>query len=237
MKLPKIASPTEWLAARKALLAKEKEFSKARDALAAARRDLPMTKIEKTYVFDGRDGKKSLADLFAGRTQLAVYHFMFDPEWDAGCKSCSFVSDGWDGVIPHLAARNTAFAAISRAPLRKIVAFQKRMGWTFPWLSSAENSFNFDFNVSFVEGKKNGDLGGYNISEAKFTHGHEAPGFTVFLKDGDAIYRGYSTYARGLDTLIHTYNVLDLTPLGRQEEGLSYGMEWVRHHDAYDATT
>jgi len=236
MKLPKIASQNEWLVARKALLAKEKEFSKQRDAIAAARRELPMMKVEKTYVFDGPKGKQSFADLFAGKTQLAVYHFMFDPSWEVGCKSCSFVSEGWDSVIPHLAARDTAFAAISRAPLAKLLAFQKRMGWTFPWLSSAEIDFNFDFNVSFVEGKKNGDLGGYNISDTKFTHGHEAPGFSVFLKDGDAIYRGYSSYARGLDTLIHTYNVLDMTPLGRQEEGLPYGMSWVRLHDAYDAT-
>ncbi len=235
MRTPKIVRASEWLEARKTLLAKEKEFSKQRDALAATRRELPMVAVEKSYEFDGPEGRRSLADLFCGRPQLAVYHFMFDPAWEAGCKSCSLASESWDGVIPHLAARGTSFAAISRAPLSKLLAFQQRMGWKFPWLSSADSEFNFDFCVSFLEGKPNGDLGGYNFSAAGGGKNAEVPGFSVFLKDGDVIYRGYSTYARGLDTLIHTYNILDMTPLGRQEEGLPYGMQWVRLHDQYTA--
>ena len=227
MTFPKIASESDWLAARRALLLKEKAFSKERDAMAAARRDLPVLKVEKPYVFEGANGKRSLLELFDGRKQLALYHFMFDPSWEAGCKSCSFISDGWDSVLPHLAARNTSFAAVSRAPLPKLLAFQKRMGWKFPWLSSAENDFNYDFNVSFKDGG-----GDYNFGTTKF-EGTEAPGLSVFLRDGDAVYRGYSTYARGLDTLMHTYNVLDLTPLGRQEEGLDFTMSWLRHHDSY----
>jgi predicted dithiol-disulfide oxidoreductase (DUF899 family) len=224
---PRIVSQAEWLRARKELLEKEKAFSRQRDAIAAARRALPMVKVEKPYVFAAPNGKKSLADLFVDRRQLVVYHFMFDPSWEEGCKSCSFLSEIWDGVIPHLAAQNTSFAAVSRAPLAKLLAYQKRMGWRFPWYSSQESDFNFDFGVSFPP-----EGGDYNFGSQKF-NGTEAPGMSVFVRDGNEVFRAYSTYARGLDTLIGTYNVLDLTPLGRQEEELDFAMSWVRRHDEY----
>jgi predicted dithiol-disulfide oxidoreductase (DUF899 family) len=223
----RIVSQAEWLGARKALLEKEKAFSRQRDAIAAARRALPMVKVEKPYVFDAQNGKKPLADLFEGRRQLVVYHFMFDPSWEEGCKSCSFLSETWDGVIPHLAARDTSFAAVSRAPLAKLLAYRTRMGWRFPWYSSQASDFNFDFGVSFPAGG-----GDYNFGSQRFD-GSEAPGMTVFVKNGNDVFRAYSTYARGLDTLIGTYNVLDLTPLGRQEESLDFSMSWVRRHDEY----
>lgn len=227
MKDARIVSQTEWLSERKALLEKEKAFSRQRDEITAARRTLPMVKVEKPYVFDTPTGKRTLAELFEGRRQLVIYHFMFDPSWEAGCKNCSFLSEIWDGIIPHLAARETSFAAVSRAPLAKLLGYRERMGWRFPWYSSLAGDFNFDFGVSFpAEG------GDYNFESQKFV-GSEAPGMTVFVKDGDDVFRAYSTYARGLDTLIGTYNVLDLTPLGRQEEALDFPMSWVRRHDEY----
>lgn len=230
----KIVSQDEWLAARKALLVKEKAFSKERDALSAARRDLPMVKIEKRYVFDGDGGKTTLGDLFAGRKQLVVYHFMFDPSWEQGCKSCSLIGDHVDGMLPHLAARDTSFVAISRAPLGKLLAFQKRMGWTFPWVSSAETDFNYDYGVSFSPDETGAGERSYNYADSKPTMS-EKPGLSAFLRRGDDVLHAYSTYARGLDVLIGAYNYLDLTPLGRQEADLPYGMAWVKHHDQYGA--
>jgi predicted dithiol-disulfide oxidoreductase (DUF899 family) len=225
-----IVSQDEWLAARKALLAKEKAFTKERDALSAARRDLPMVRVEKPYAFDGPSGRKTLRDLFDGKRQLIVYHFMFDASWEEGCKSCSLIADHVGGMLPHLAARDTAFAAISRAPLAKLTAFQRRMGWSFPWLSSAETDFNDDFGVTMRPEDK--DKLAYNFGTSKGPTS-EAPGLSTFLRDGDDVFRAYSTYARGLDTLMGVYNYLDLTPLGRQEEDLPYGMAWVKLHDKY----
>jgi predicted dithiol-disulfide oxidoreductase (DUF899 family) len=233
MSLPKIVSREEWLAARLALLAKEKEFSKARDAIAAERRKMPVVKVESKYVFDAPGGKTSLRDLFGAKHQLIVYHFMFDPSWTDGCKSCSFVSDHVDGSLVHLAARDVAFAAVSRAPLARIEPFKKRMGWKFPWVSSFESDFNYDFGVSFRPEDKGAGKAGYNYGKGSFPTS-EAPGLSTFLREGDDVFHAYSTYARGLDILIGAYNYLDLTPLGRHEEDLKYGMEWVRLHDKYD---
>lgn len=224
----------EWLQARKALLEKEKAFTRERDALSAARRALPRVKVEKRYVFDGPNGPQTLAELFEGKRQLLIYHFMFDPRWEQGCKSCSYVADHFEGSLVHLAARDTALAVISRAPLAKIQAFQQRMGWKFHWLSSSGNDFNHDYHVSF-DGEDSGPrLVEYNYAQRTFPLS-EAPGLSVFLREGDAIFHTYSTYERGLDAIMNTYNLLDLTPLGRQEEGLQYPMAWVRHHDRYGA--
>jgi predicted dithiol-disulfide oxidoreductase (DUF899 family) len=228
----RVVSHDEWLTARTSLLEMEKEFTRLRDKLSAARRELPWEAVTKPYVFDGPNGRESLADLFEGRSQLIVYHFMFDPSWSEGCKSCSLFADTFDGAIRHLGGRDTAFAAISRAPLAKLLAFQRRMGWTFPWYSSADSDFNYDFHVTFPPEDLAAGRTEYNYVVQKFPE-PEAPGASVFLRDGDQIFHTYSTYARGLDGLIATYNLLDLTPLGRHEEGLPYTMSWVRHHDRY----
>ncbi|MBO6719375.1 MAG: DUF899 domain-containing protein [Rhizobiaceae bacterium] len=230
---PRTASRREWFAQRLDLLAKEKEFTRARDALAAARRQLPWVKVEKDYVFDAPEGKVSLPDLFAGRSQLVIYHFMFHPDWQAGCKSCSFWSESFDAVGPHLAQRDVSLAAVSRAPLDKLIAFQKRMGWHFRWVSSAGGDFNFDYRVSFEpDDPRQAD---YNFGTVKFP-GQEAPGISVFARGDDgAIYHTYSAYSRGLDMLNPTYQLLDIVPKGRDEDALSYPMEWVRLHDEYPA--
>ena len=233
MERPRVVSQAEWLIARKALLAKEKEATRQRDALAAERRRLPMVRIEKDYVFEGPQGRRSLGDLFAGQRQLVVYHFMFDPSWSEGCKICSCFADTFNGAVQHLGARDTAFAAISRAPFAKLDAFQRRMGWSFPWYSSAATDFNYDFHVTFTPAEAAAGTGEYNYVRQRFPE-PEAPGASVFLRDGDEIFHTYSTYARGLDHLIGTYNLLDLTPLGRHEEGLPHPMAWIRHHDKYE---
>lgn len=235
MSRPRIVSRDEWTRARKELLAKEKEFNRARDALSAERRQLPWVKVDKEYVFQDPRGRATLHDLFNGRRQLIVYHFMFDPSWEEGCKSCSYVADNFQGSPAHLAARDVSFVAISRAPLAKIEAFKGRMGWTFRWLSSFDTDFNHDYHVSFrpedkVEGKVE-----YNYTSQEFPLS-EAPGLSVFFRDGNEVFHTYSTYARGLDILIGTYNYLDLTPLGRDEEQLPYTMSWLRHHDRYEST-
>ncbi len=232
MSLPKIVSKEEWLTARKALLAKEKAFSKQRDELSAARRDLPMVKLEKDYELVGPKGKVKLSSLFGGKKQLAVYHFMFDPSWEEGCKSCSLIADHFERAVIHLAARDVSLVAVSRAALEKLLAFEKRMGWTFPWYSSSESDFNFDFGVSFRPEDKTSGKPGYNYGSSSFPTS-EAPGLSIFLKEGSDVFHTYSTYSRGLDILIGAYNYLDLVPLGRQEEALPYGMAWVRHRDKY----
>jgi predicted dithiol-disulfide oxidoreductase (DUF899 family) len=224
----------EWIEARKALLAKEKAFMRERDALSAARRALPMVRVDTRYLFEEANGQRSLAELFEGRRQLIIYHFMFDPSWDEGCKSCSYVADHFGGALAHLAARDTSFAVISRAPLSKLESFKKRMGWTFRWLSSSGTDFNYDYHVSFRPEDVAAKAIEYNYEKRSFPMS-EAPGLSVFLREGQDIFHTYSTYARGLDLVINTYNYLDLTPLGRQEEGLPYAMAWVRHHDKYDA--
>ena len=231
MSQPKIVSQVEWTKARKALLEKEKAFSRERDAIAAARRELPMVKVEKPYAFEGPSGKKSLASLFDGKRQLITYHFMFDPSWEEGCKSCSLVADHFEGMLPHLGARDVSFTAISRAPFAKLQAFQKRMGWKFPWVSSSETDFNYDYGVSFNADDKSTDKPGYNYGSEQPTS--ERPGLSVFLRSGDDVFHTYSTYARGLDVLIGAYNYIDVTPIGRNEKELEYGMAWVKHHDKY----
>lgn len=230
----KVVSSADWLAARKALLAREKEFTRLRDELSAERRRMPWEKVEKHYVFEGPRGKTSLADLFDGRGQLIVYHFMLGPGWKEGCPSCSYLADSFDGVTIHLAHRDTAFAVISRATFPEIQAFKTRMGWKFPWVSSFGTDFNYDYQVSQTEEEKSG--GGdvyYNYTMQKFP-AEERPGLSVFSKHGGEIFHTYSTYARGLDILLPTYNLLDMTAKGRDEDGLPHTMAWVRHHDRYD---
>jgi predicted dithiol-disulfide oxidoreductase (DUF899 family) len=231
---PKIVSREEWTRARKELLAKEKAHDHLRDALSAERRQLPMVKVDKPYTFEGAEGRVSLADLFGGRRQLIVYHFMFDPSWDEGCKSCSLLADTFDGASVHLPARGTSFVAVSRAPLAKLDAYKKRMGWSFRWVSSFGSDFNHDYHVSATPEDIAAGTVEYNYStKPSPSLPEERPGASVFLKEGADVLHTYSTYARGLDHLIATYEFLDLTPLGRDEEKLPYGMAWVRHHDKY----
>ena len=231
---PKIVSPAEWLAARKELLKKEREFTHLRDELSRQRRELPWESIVKPYVFEGPNGNERLVDLFGGRSQLIVYHFMFGPGWKEGCPSCSFVADGFDGIAVHLAQRDVTLVAVSRATLPEIEAFQKRMGWRFKWVSSFGSDFNVDYQVSLEPGKKAGEKAYYNYEMTNFP-AEERPGLSVFYKNGAGeIFHTYSTYARGLDILLGAYNMLDMTPKGRDEEGISpHPMAWVRHHDRY----
>jgi predicted dithiol-disulfide oxidoreductase (DUF899 family) len=235
MQHPKVVSEAEWLTARRELLAKEKELTRQRDAVSAQRRELPWVKVEKNYVFDGPNGKQSLADLFGDKSQLIVYHFMFGPEWEEGCPSCSLNMDHTDGTLPHLAQRDVSFVAISRAPISKIEAFKKRMGWRFNWVSSHGSDFNYDYHVSFTkEERAQGGEVNYNFGMQKFPS-DEAPGLSVFYKDknGD-IFRTYSTFGRGTELTVGTYSYLDWVPKGRDEDGLYFPMAWVRHHDRYE---
>ena len=230
----KIVSQADWIAARKELLKKEKESVRLLDELSVARRKLPWVEIDKNYVFDGPEGTVTLADLFAGRSQLAVYHFMFGPDWEEGCPSCSFVSDHLDGTLPHLAARDVTLVAVSRAPLAKIEAFKKRMGWRFDWVSSYKTDFNNDFHVSFTEEEMASGAVNYNYNMQEFPSA-EAPGLSVFYKDADGrIFHTYSTFSRGLDQFLTTYRVLDAVPKGRDEDKLVFPMAWVRYHDRYE---
>ena len=236
---PHAVSRDEWLTARKALLQKEKELTYLREELAQARRQLPRVRVEKDYTFDSTSGPVRLADLFQGRSQLIVYHFMFHPDWVEGCKSCSYVADHFDGMLSHLAARDTSFVAISRARLEHLTTFKRRMGWSFRWVSSHDNDFNFDYGVSFTPELLATGEASYNFeslpSEAPPGMPLELPGASVFFKEEDGtVYHTYSTYARGLDTLMGTYQWLDLVPKGRDEAGLKHTMEWVRHHDRYE---
>ncbi len=232
---PRVVSEAEWLAARKELLAKEKSFSRQRDALSAARREMPWVRVDKQYVFAAPGGKETLADLFDGRSQLVVYHFMFGPDWEQGCPSCSLISDHIDGSVVHLAHRDVTLLVVSRAPLPQIEAFKKRMGWRFKWASSHGSDFNSDYHVSATPEELAQAKVYYNYEPTTFPS-DERPGASVFYRDGSgAIFHTYSTYARGLDILIGAYNYLDLVPKGRDEEGLPHGMAWVRHHDRYDA--
>lgn len=228
-----IVSPNEWLSARQELLRKEKEFTRLRDQLSAERRKLPWVKVAKPYVFDGPGGKETLADLFKGRSQLAVYHFMLGPDWKEGCKSCSFMADHFNGITVHLAHRDVTLVAVSRAPLARIEQFKQRMGWAFHWVSSFATDFNRDFHVSFTPEELKGDVF-YNFEQRRFPS-DEAPGLSVFFKDGAGdVFHTYSCYARGLDMLIGAYHFLDLVPKGRDEATLPYTMSWVRHHDRYE---
>ncbi|MDA1369888.1 MAG: DUF899 domain-containing protein [Proteobacteria bacterium] len=226
-------SHAEWLSARRELLNKEKQFTQLRDEVSAARRALPRVRIEKDYRFTRPDGAVTLANLFGDNSQLVVYQFMFAPDWEEGCPSCSFWADNYNGTDIHLAHRDITLVAVSRAPLEKLLAYRQRMGWTFDWVSSGDSDFNFDFAVSFTEQQRAEESPNYNFKMIKFPM-EEAPGFSVFYKDEDgAIYHTYSTYARGLDILNAAYHIMDMTPKGRDEDELPYPMDWVRRHDRY----
>jgi predicted dithiol-disulfide oxidoreductase (DUF899 family) len=225
-------SRDEWLKARLAHLTAEKEFTRNRDELSRQRRELPWERVEKKYVFEGPNGPEALEDLFVGRNQLIIYHFMLGPGWEEGCKSCSFLADHFDATRIHLAHRDTSFAVVSRAPMPRIQAFQKRMGWRFHWVSASGNDFNRDYGVQFTKEELAGEVD-YNYHKVRFG-AEEAPGLSVFYKDeGGDMFHTYSTYARGLDALVGTYQFLDLVPRGRDEDGLAFTMSWVRHHDRY----
>jgi predicted dithiol-disulfide oxidoreductase (DUF899 family) len=228
-------SPNEWIAARKEFLQKEKEFTRLRDELSRQRRELPWEKVEKQYVFEGTAGKETLADLFDGRSQLVVYHFMFGPGWSEGCKSCSFLGDHFNSFIVHLNARDVSFTAVSRGTIGELEAFKKRMGWSFKWVSSYGTDFNYDYHVSFTKEETAKGKVYYNYGLQEFPS-EEAPGASVFYKEEGSgeIFHTYSSYGRGLDILLGTYNFLDLVPKGRDEEGLAFSMAWVRHHDRYE---
>lgn len=229
----KIVSKDAWFEARKSLLAREKKLTRARDELSEARRALPWVKVEKDYVFEGPDGKQTLLDLFGDKSQLIIYHFMFAPGWEEGCKACSFVADHMDGAVIHLAQRDATLLAVSRAPLAEFQSFRERMGWGFKWVSSHGSDFNMDYNVSFSSEELESGKAYYNYKFRNFPV-EEAPGASVFARGGAGeIFHTYSCYERGLDGLIGTYAYLDLLPSGRDEEGLSFPMEWVRHHDSY----
>jgi predicted dithiol-disulfide oxidoreductase (DUF899 family) len=233
---PKVATKKEWLEARKALLIQEKEHTRQQDELARRRRELPWVKVDKRYVFDTSEGPKSLADLFGDKSQLLIYHFMFSPEWDEGCKSCSFLADHIDGANWHLPQRDVRLLAISRAPLAKIEAFKKRMGWYFKWVSSAGSDFNFDYHVSFTpEEMASGEVM-YNYRKEKPVS-DELSGISVFIKNAAGeIFHTYSAFGRGAEELLGAYMLLDLTPKGRNETGPNFNLtDWVRHHDRYGA--
>jgi predicted dithiol-disulfide oxidoreductase (DUF899 family) len=230
----RVVSREAWIDERKALLAKEKEFTRLRDELSRERRELPWVRVDKQYVFEGASGKRTLSELFAGKHQLIVFHFMFAPDWEEGCPICSFWADNFNGILAHLNHRDAHFVAVSRAPFAKLEAYRKRMGWSFEWLSSVGGDFNQDYQVSSSpEQLAQGEvIYNYAPTTSSMT---ERPGVSVFYKDpAGTIFHTYSCYARGLDMLNVAYHYLDLTPKGRDEEGLSFPMAWVRRHDAYD---
>jgi predicted dithiol-disulfide oxidoreductase (DUF899 family) len=233
VKSHRVVSREEWLKARVALLAEEKEFTRQRDALAAKVRDLPWVKVDKAYTFDAPTGKKSLADLFGPRSQLIVYHFMFDPTWSQGCMSCSFIADHYSNLVTHLTHRDISFLTISKAPIEKLEQFRKRMGWSFPWVSAANTDFSKDFGVSFTDKEITEGTGTYNFAD-KLPPIRELPGLSVFYKDErGSIYHTYSQFARGLEDFLTAYRFIDITPKGR-DEATTGGMGWLRHRDRYD---
>jgi predicted dithiol-disulfide oxidoreductase (DUF899 family) len=229
----RVVSRDEWLQERIALLNEEKNIMQQRDAIASKVRELPWVKVDKNYTFDSPSGKKSLADLFGSHSQLIVYHFMFDPTWSQGCKSCSFIADHYNGITIHLAHRDISFVTVSKAPIEKLEQFRNRMGWTFPWVSSESTDFGRDFGVSFSDEELADGNAVYNFNRKAYAI-RELPGLSVFIKDaGGKIYHTYSTYARGLDPFITAYQYMDVTPKGR-DEAETPGMGWLRHHDRYD---
>jgi predicted dithiol-disulfide oxidoreductase (DUF899 family) len=229
-----IVPKDRWIAERIALLAHEKELTRLRDQIARQRRALPWVRVEKRYVFDGPTGRQTLADLFDGRSQLVVQHFMFAPGWEQGCKSCSFMADHIDGARLHLAQRDLTLRVVSRAPLADIERFRQRMGWQFTWVSSHGNDFNHDFGVSFTPDELAQGEVDYNYTRQPFPL-EEAPGISVFFKnDAGEVFHTYSTYGRGVELMMGAYDFLDLAPKGRDESHLGYPMEWVRHHDRYE---
>jgi predicted dithiol-disulfide oxidoreductase (DUF899 family) len=233
----KIVSEEEWVEARKALLKKEKEFTALRDQLSQQRRDLPWVAVNKEYVFEGQNGKQSLSELFDGRTQLLVYHFMFDPSWEEGCLHCSFWADNFNDIIVHLNHRDVTMIAVSRAPYSKLAAYQKRMGWDFKWFSSYHTDFNFDYHVSFTQEELAKNEAFYNYNFYKPFPSPEREGVSVFFKDSRGrVFHTYSAYARGIDMLNVAYHYLDLVPKGRDEAGHDLPQFWVRRHDEYGKT-
>jgi predicted dithiol-disulfide oxidoreductase (DUF899 family) len=226
MSTPTIATRQQWLEARRDLLTAEKEHTRQRDELARRRRALPWVRVDKDYRFDTETGPRSLAELFDDRSQLLVYHFMYGPDWTQGCPSCSFWADGFDGLDVHLARRDVTLVAASRAPLERLLDYRTRMGWTFPWVSSLGSDFNTDFDVS--------DAASYNYAPVpEADRPGERPGLSVFALDGEQVFHTYSCYARGLDGFNAAYQLLDLTPRGRAEDGLEWSMAWLRRHDEY----
>jgi predicted dithiol-disulfide oxidoreductase (DUF899 family) len=229
-----VVSHDIWTEARKDLLGKEKEFTRLRDQLSQQRRALPWVRVEKRYMFEGPGGKATLIDLFEARSQLIVYHFMFDPAWEAGCKSCSFWADNFNGIIVHLNHRDASMVAISRAPYEKLAAYRARMGWSFKWFSSSGNDFNRDYDVSHTPEELAKGEAYYNYTRQK-PYASEAPGISVFFRDGEgAVFHTYSCYARGLDMLNGAYHYLDLLPKGRDEDSLPFHSSWLRRHDEYE---
>jgi predicted dithiol-disulfide oxidoreductase (DUF899 family) len=230
----RIVTGDEWTEARRQLLQREKEFTRARDELSAARRALPWERVEKEYTFETPRGRASLSDLFDGRRQLVVYHFMLGPDWEEGCKSCSFWADNFNGIDVHLRHRDVTLLAVSRAPFAKIEAYRRRMGWTFPWVSSYGTDFNFDYRVSFRTEDVAAGKAQYNYALTQ-TSMLELPGISVFFRDdAGAVFHTYSCYSRGLDMLNGAYHFLDITPKGRDEDGLPQSMAWLRRHDQYE---
>ena len=228
-----IVSRQQWLAERRKFLAREKELSRLGDEIARERRALPWVRMDKDYLFDTPEGRRPLADLFDGRHQLLMQHFMLAPGWEQGCKSCSYMADHTDATLAHLAARDTSFVAVSRAPLSEIERFRERMGWKFRWVSSHGTDFNRDFHVSFTADEKASGKADYNFGGTP--PGEEMPGVSAFLKDESGeVFHTYSTYGRGVEVMMHTYRLLDLTPQGRDEAALDFTMAWVRHHDRYE---
>ena len=229
----RIVTRIEWIEARKQLLSREKDFTLRRDELSRQRRELPWVRVDKEYVFQGPEREETLADLFEGRTQLIVYHFMFGPDWEAGCKSCSFWADQFAGLATHLNQRDITLAAVSKAGMDKLQAYRNRLGWRFKWVSSSGNDFNHDYHVSFTAEEINRGEVFYNFQSGKFSSS-ELPGISVFCKNANgAVFHTYSCYARGLDMLNGAYQYMDLVPKGRDEHALSYPMAWVRRHDEY----
>lgn len=228
-----VVPPDLWVAERKALLAREKALTQQQDEVAALRRELPWERVDTPYVFDAPGGRRTLADLFEGRRQLVVQHFMLGPGWPQGCPSCSYMADHVAGMAPHLAARDVSFAAVSRAPIDEIERFRGRMGWAFAWVSASTNGFNRDFRVSFAPGDRVDGAVDYNYGRTAFPNS-EAPGLSVFVRDdAGAVFHSYSTFGRGVEAMMGTYRLLDLVPKGRDENDGPYKMDWVRHHDRY----
>ncbi len=230
-----VVSGERWLQARQELLEKEKEFTRLRDELTRKRRELPWEKVEKEYLFEGPDGPVSLADLFGECSQLVIYHFMFGPDWPEGCKICSMLADHYDPLIIHLKHRDVTLATVSRAPLKTLMDYQRRMGWSFPWVSSLHNDFNWDYHVSFKQEDLDANRAYYNYRAGAQFPATEGPGISSFYKDASGeVFHTYSSFGRGLENFLGIYNFLDIVPKGRDEDRLPYPMAWVRHKDQYD---
>jgi predicted dithiol-disulfide oxidoreductase (DUF899 family) len=232
MRKHQVVDHEQWLAARRQFLAKEKAFTHMRDELSRQRRELPWERVEKNYLFEGEHGKETLADLFGAHSQLLVYHFMYAPDWDIGCVGCSFWADNFNGIVEHLAQRDVALVAVSRAPLQKLQQQAKAFGWTFKWVSAIGDEFNDDYNVSFSPEALARDEAFYNYGTEK-VNGPERPGISAFIRDDGQVYHSYSTYSRGVDMFNTAYHYLDIAPKGRDEDELSFPMAWVKHRIAY----